>query len=234
MMAAADAAKAGIAEMQVGNARYLKPADLPDSVPVFPLAGALLLPGGQLPLNIFEPRYLSMFDDAMSGNRLIGMVQPALTQPADTPHLSQVGCLGRITSFAETGDGRYIVSLTGICRFRLIQEASGPQPYRTFRIVPFVADLKSRDEEDAVNRAALLAAFKAYLEANKLEADWDSVERASNMTLVNSLAMMAPFEPAEKQALLEAPDLKTRAETFIAITEIVLARTFDDTDTLLQ
>jgi Lon protease-like protein len=220
--------------MQVGNARYLKPNDLPGSVAIFPLPGALLLPGGQLPLNVFEPRYLTMFDAAIASNRLIGMVQPALGEAADTTHLAQVGCLGRITSFAETGDGRYIVSLTGICRFRLLDEASGHHPYRSFRIAPFVADLKSRDEEDAVDRASLLAAFKAYLEANKLEADWESVERASNMTLVNSLSMMAPFEPAEKQALLEAPDLKTRAETFIAITEIVLARSFGDSDSVLQ
>ncbi|HEY0122001.1 MAG TPA: LON peptidase substrate-binding domain-containing protein [Rhizobium sp.] len=219
--------------MQVGNARYLKPSDLPESVVIFPLSGALLLPTGQLPLNIFEPRYLSMFDAAIAGNRLIGVVQPALGEPPETPHLSHVGCLGRITSFAETGDGRYIVSLTGICRFRLMDEVTGHQPYRSFRIAPFIADLKSRDEEDSVDRSALLSAFHAYLDANKLEADWQSVERASNMTLVNSLAMMAPFDPAEKQALLEAPDLKTRAETFIAIIEIVLAR-FGDTDSVLQ
>jgi Lon protease-like protein len=220
--------------MQVGNARYLKPNDLPQSVAIFPLSGALLLPGGQLPLNIFEPRYLAMFDAAISGNRLIGMIQPALSEPTESGHLAQVGCLGRITSFAETGDGRYIVSLTGICRFRLIDEVAGHHPFRSFRIAPFVADLKSEDEEGSVDRAGLLGAFKAYLEANKLEADWESVERAGNMTLVNSLSMMAPFEPAEKQALLEAPDLKTRADTFIAITEIVLARGFGDSDTILQ
>ncbi|MBW9114322.1 LON peptidase substrate-binding domain-containing protein [Rhizobium cauense] len=219
--------------MQVGNARYLKPGDLPDTIAVFPLGGALLLPTGQLPLNIFEPRYLAMFDAALSGNRLIGMVQPALGEQ-DEAHLAPVGCLGRITSFAETGDGRYIVSLTGICRFRLLEEKETHQPFRTFRIAPFIADLSARDEEDAVDRGALLAAFKAYLDANKLEADWESVERASNLTLVNSLAMMSPFGPAEKQALLEAPDLKTRAETLIAITEIVLARVFGDSDTVLQ
>jgi Lon protease-like protein len=206
---------------------------LPARFPIFPLSGALLLPGGNLPLKIFEPRYLSMFDAAIAGNRLVGVVQPALGEPAETPHLSHVGCLGRITSFAETGDGRYIVSLTGICRFRLMDEITGHQPYRTFRITPFISDLKSRDEEDTVDRSALLSAFRAYLDANKLEADWESVERASNMTLVNSLAMMAPFDPAEKQALLEAPDLKTRAETFIAIIEIVLAR-FGDTDSVMQ
>ncbi|MBZ9790721.1 LON peptidase substrate-binding domain-containing protein [Rhizobium sp. 3T7] len=221
--------------MQVGNARYLKPGDLPDTIAVFPLGGALLLPTGQLPLNIFEPRYLAMFDAALSGNRLIGMVQPALgDQEGGEGHLAPVGCLGRITSFAETGDGRYIVSLTGICRFRLLEEKETHHPFRTFRIAPFIADLSARDEEDAVDRAALLAAFKAYLDANKLEADWESVERASNLTLVNSLAMMSPFGPAEKQALLEAPDLKTRAETLIAITEIVLARVFGDSDTVLQ
>ncbi|WFR95045.1 LON peptidase substrate-binding domain-containing protein [Rhizobium tumorigenes] len=220
--------------MQVGNARYLKPSDLPESVAIFPLTGALLLPGGQLPLNVFEPRYLAMFDAAISGNRLIGMIQPALGDAAENGQLAHVGCLGRITSFAETGDGRYMVSLTGICRFRVMDEISGHHPYRIFRIAPFFADLKAEDEESSVDRAGLLSAFKAFLEANKLEADWDSVERAGNMTLVNSLSMMAPFEPAEKQALLEAPDLKTRAETFIAITEIVLARGFGDSDTMLQ
>jgi len=219
--------------MQVGNARYLKPGDLPDSVVIFPLSGALLLPTGQLPLNIFEPRYLAMFDAAIAGNRLVGIVQPALGESPETSHLSHVGCLGRITSFAETGDGRYITSLTGICRFRLMDEITGHHPYRSFRIAPFISDLKSRDEEDSVDRSALLSAFRAYLDANKLEADWESVERASNMTLVNSLAMMAPFDPAEKQALLEAPDLKTRAETFIAIIEIVLAR-FGDSDSVMQ
>ncbi|AJD43194.1 LON peptidase substrate-binding domain-containing protein [Rhizobium sp. SEMIA 4085] len=227
--------------MQVGNARYLKPGDLPDSIAVFPLTGALLLPTGQLPLNIFEPRYLAMFDAALAGNRLIGMVQPALGDNDATagdktgdPHLAPVGCIGRITSFAETGDGRYIVSLTGVCRFRLLGEKMTHEPFRSFRIAPFISDLSARDEEDAVDRGALLSAFRAYLDANKLEADWESVERASNLTLVNSLAMMSPFGPAEKQALLEAPDLKTRAETLIAITEIVLARVFGDSDTVLQ
>lgn len=226
--------------MHVGNARYLKQDDLPETIPVFPLSGALLLPGGQLPLNIFEPRYLQMFDEALAGNRLIGMVQPALagreaaTENGDRQALCQVGCLGRITSIAETGDGRYITALTGVCRFRLISETTVGQPYRTFRMVPFIADLASAEEEHTIDRAALLAAFRAYLQANKLEADWESVERASNMTLVNSLAMMSPFGPAEKQALLEAPDLKTRAETLIAITEIVLARAFGDSDSVMQ
>ena len=225
--------------MQVGNARYLTAEDLPETLPVFPISGVLLLPGGQLPLNIFEPRYLAMLDTAVAGNRLIGMIQPALTEVQadilpERPALAPVGCIGRITSFTETGDGRNIVSLAGICRFRLMDEVTSSKPYRTFKIAPFVADLTSGDDEAQVDRSGLLSAFRAYLEANKLEADWESVERASNITLVNSLSMMSPFGPAEKQALLEAPDLRTRAETLIAITEIVLARTFGDGDTMLQ
>jgi len=225
--------------MHVGNARYLKREDLPETVPVFPLTGALLLPGGQLPLNIFEPRYLAMFDAAIAGDRLIGIVQPSLLEnggAAEGPRamLSTVGCIGRITSFAETGDGRYIASISGVCRIRLIEEIGEGHPYRTFRIAPFMTDLSSEDDESTVDRHELLRVFKAYLDANKLEADWESVERAGNRTLVNSLSMMSPFGPAEKQALLEAPDLKTRAETLIAITEIFLARGFSESDTMLQ
>ncbi|MGK6313350.1 LON peptidase substrate-binding domain-containing protein [Neorhizobium sp. DT-125] len=225
--------------MHVGNARYVKREDLPEKVPVFPLTGALLLPGGQLPLNIFEPRYLAMFDAALAGDRLIGIVQPSLLEtgePAESPRLplSNVGCIGRITSFAETGDGRYITSISGVCRFRLLSEVGQGHPYRTFKIAPFMADLSAEDDESTVDRVELLRVFRAYLDANKLEADWESVERAGNRTLVNSLSMMSPFGPAEKQALLEAPDLKTRAETLIAITEILLARDFGDSDTILQ
>lgn len=224
--------------MIVGNARYRKREDLPETVPVFPLTGALLLPGGQLPLNVFEPRYLAMFDAALAGARVIGIVQPALTEQeggdASRPALSAIGCIGRITSFAETGDGRYIVSISGACRFRLLEEVGGGHPYRTFKIAPMISDLSAEDDEASVDRAELLRVFRAYLDANKLEADWESVERAGNRTLVNSLSMMSPFGPAEKQALLEAPDLKTRAETLIAITEILLARDFGDGDTVLQ
>ena len=219
----------------------IKSADLPDTIAVFPLPGALLLPRGRLPLHIFEPRYLAMLTDCMkTGHRLIGMVQPVFGEHRadetghDTPALCNVGCIGRITSYAETGDGRYVVSLTGVCRYRLLEEVSGTKSYRSFRIAPFIGDLTAQDDEKSVDREALLSAFKAYLDANKLEADWESVERASNMTLVNSMAMMSPYGPAEKQALLEAPDLKTRAETLIAITEIVLARGYGDVDTRLQ
>lgn len=220
--------------MQVGNARYLKAEDIPSTIPVFPLSGALLLPGGQLPLNIFEPRYLMMFDDALAGNRIIGMVQPAFGAKGQAGGVCEVGCAGRLTSIAETGDGRYLINLSGICRFRVLREVTGDKPYRSFEIAPFIADLKAEAEEDSVDRDALLDAFRAYLDANKLEADWESVERASNITLVTSLSMMSPFGPAEKQALLEAPDMKTRAETLVAITEILLARGSGDSDTILQ
>lgn len=225
--------------MQVGNKSYRVEADIPEQVPVFPLSGALLLPGSQLPLNIFEPRYLSMFDDAMSSHRLIGVIQPALAEAQSckgpVEDLCRVGCLGRITSFAETGDGRYVITLGGVCRFRVGGEVDrGRKPYRMCRISPFISDLEAADEGAEVDRKALLESFKAYLEANDLEADWNSVERASTETLVNSLSMMSPYGPAEKQALLEADTLRVRAETLIAITEIALARDSDDYGRVLQ
>lgn len=217
--------------MQAGNARYLSEKDFPETIPVFPLSGALLLPGGQIPLNIFEPRYLQMIDDVITGTRLIGMVQPRfdIAQPdEDTPQLCEVGCIGRLTALTETGDGRYLITLHGICRYRIGTEKPARKPYRMCRIVPFIGDLDQGDGADQVDRAALLETFRAYLEANDMEADWDSVQRADNDILVNALSMMSPYGPAEKQALLEAPDLKTRAETLIAITEMQLARESDD------
>lgn len=225
--------------MQVGNKSYRVETDIPEQVPVFPLSGALLLPGAQLPLNIFEPRYLAMFDDAMSSNRLIGVIQPALvdskTGKGPVEDLCRVGCLGRITSFAETGDGRYVITLGGVCRFRIGEELEqGGKPYRICRISGFLGDLEAGDKGADVDRKALLDSFKAYLEANDLEADWSSVERASTESLVNSLSMMSPYGPAEKQALLEADNLKLRAETLIAITEIALARDSDDYGPVLQ
>lgn len=225
--------------MQVGNKAYRVEADIPAVVPVFPLEGALLLPGTQLPLNIFEPRYLAMIDDCIAGDRVIGIIQPALEHgglhQGGVADLCPVGCLGRITSLGETGDGRYVITLTGISRFRVIEEVSpGRKPYRCCRTSPFLGDLHDSNEGADVDRTALLASFRAYLDANNLEADWKSVERASTATLVNSLAMMSPYGPAEKQALLEASDLKTRAETLIAITEFALAGNADDSDQMLQ
>jgi Lon protease-like protein len=165
------------------------------------------------------------------------MVQPRLDgamREDGEPELCEVGCLGRLTSFAETGDGRYLVSLQGVCRFRVAEELPAKTPFRQCRITPFVADLDAEAGAADVDRPALLKAFRAYLKANDLDADWESVSRAENAMLVNALSMMAPYGPAEKQALLEAPDLKTRAETLIAITEIALARDEDDFGSSLQ
>lgn len=224
--------------MQVGNARYNGPEDFPASVPVFPLAGALLLPGSHLPLNIFEPRYMEMMDKAIGGDRLIAMVQPALSEPAGenpNPALCKVGCIGRLTSFSETGDDRYIVSLAGICRVRLLEETTAPgAAYRSFRTSPFLTDLGVAGEEPEVDRAALMKVFRAYLDSHRLEADWDSIERAGNLALVNSLCMMSPFGAAEKQALLEAASLKARSATLVAMLEMLLARAPGSTTNTLQ
>lgn len=221
--------------MQVGTARYVKEGDFPSQLPVFPLSGALLLPEGHLPLNIFEPRYMQMFDDALGGNRLIGMIQPAIgVDESDHPPLSTVGCIGRITSFSETPDGRYVVGLTGVSRFRMLEECASHKHYRSVKIAPFMSDLSADESEETVDRNNLLKVFRDFLEANQLEADWESVERASNRVLVNSLSMMSPFGAAEKQALLEASDLKSRADTLIAITEVVLAQASSDTSRTLQ
>ena len=215
--------------MRAGNFSYVNASDMPETAALFPLAGALLLPGGQMPLNIFEPRYLAMVDHALATDRLIGMIQPALDGSENG--LCRVGCLGRISSFAESGDGRYHITLAGICRFRVVDEATVRTPWRQARIAPFLGDLEAPDGRD-VDRSALLKAFKSFLEANGMEADWESVNRADNVMLVNSLSMMSPYGPAEKQALLEAPDLKARAETLVAITEIMLARNGETGSTL--
>ena len=221
------------------NADYRGPHDLPEVIPVFPLPGALLLPRGQMPLNIFEPRYLAMIDDALrDGTRLVGMIQPDEAHPADeeNPHLYKIGCVGRITQIAETGDGRYVLQLTGVCRFRVQEEIKGETDYRRCRVTyqPFSGDFVARKGEEDVDRKKLLKALTSFLKANKLEADWDGIEKAPNEALVDALAMMSPYGPAEKQALLEAPDLKTRAEVLIALTEIELAKTDSSDDTPLQ
>jgi Lon protease-like protein len=211
------------------NAEYRGPGDLPEVIPVFPLPGALLLPRGQMPLNIFEPRYLAMVDDAFrDGHRLIGMIQPdeAHSPSEKKPTLFRVGCLGRITQLAETGDGRYILELTGVSRFKVLEELTVLTPYRQCKVdyFAFLDDFTARKGEDAVNREALLEVLTDFLKANNLKVDWEGIESAPNEALVNALAMMSPYGPAEKQAMLEAPDLKTRAEILIAVTEMDLAK----------
>ena len=221
------------------NAVYRGAIDLPEVIPVFPLAGALLLPRGQMPLNIFEPRYLAMVDDAFrDGHRLIGIIQPDTAHPGpeDKPNLYKVGCVGRITQLAETGDGRYLMQLTGIARFRIEEELKVATAYRQCRVsyTAFSDDFVARRGEEAVDRSALLRALSDFLKANNLKADWEGIENAANEALVNALAMMSPYGSAEKQAMLEAPDLKTRAEILVALTEIELAKTNTPGETPLQ
>ena len=220
------------------NAQYRGPIEMPGVIPVFPLPGALLLPRGQMPLNIFEPRYLAMVDDALrDGHRLIGMIQPdAANASSDKPSLYKIGCVGRITQLAESGDGRYLIELTGVARFRVEEELKVATLYRQCRVTyaPFADDFIARKGENAVDRAALLAALTDFLKANDLKADWEGIERAPNEALVNALSMMSPYGTAEKQALLEAPDLKTRAEVLVAITEIELAKKNTEGEPQLQ
>lgn len=226
--------------MLAGNARYEGPSDLPDTIPVFPLQAVILLPRGQLPLNIFEDRYLEMIEFALKTDRVIGMLQPKFDRGdpdmAGNPPICGVGCAGRITAFQETGDGRVLVTLTGIARFRVLEELDAQTEFRQCRIdtTPFDVDFIVGHEEGDVDREALLRTFRAYLDANSLEADWENVQKATNEVLVNALSMMSPYGPAEKQALLEAADLKARADTLVAITEIELARSSGEGGSTLQ
>jgi uncharacterized protein len=222
------------------NIEYRGPADLPEILPVFPLPGALLLPRGQMPLNIFEPRYLAMIDDAFrDGHRLIGMIQPDIAHSpknSDKPALFSVGCVGRITQLAESGDGRYILELTGVSRFKVVEELEVLTAYRQCKVdfFTFVDDFTPRMGEDEVDREALLTVLADFLKANNLKVDWEGVETAPNEALVNALAMMSPYGVAEKQAMLEAPDLKTRAEILVAVTEMDLAKKRTSGDPPLQ
>ncbi len=209
------------------NNPYQSITELPSVLPIFPLEGALLLPRGQLPLNIFEPKYMAMIDTALSGDRLIGMVQPS--QSADegkSSRLQSVGCAGRITQIAESGDGRYVLTLTGVARFRITNELKSETPFRQFKVLfnEFAHDLVARTGEDEVDRAAVIQALKNFSKANRMKVDWEAIDEAPNEALVNALSMMCPFGPSEKQALLEAIDLRMRAEVLVAISEISLAR----------
>jgi uncharacterized protein len=210
------------------NRAYERPSELPTIIPIFPLAGALLLPRRPLPLSIFEPRYLAMIDDALSGERLIGMIQPSGGEEASDawPELCAVGCLGRLTQFAETGDGRCFITLNGVARFRVIAETPNDKLYREARVdfSDFARDLREGEGESAVDRPGLLTALRRFAEANKFKVDWDDIKSASNEALVNGLSMLSPYGAKEKQALLEAADLKARADMLVAITQMELAR----------
>ncbi len=197
---------------------YVKAADLPQVIPVFPVDGALLLPRGGLPLNVFEPRYLNMIDDAMAGDRIIGMIQTRAGGERSRPSLAAVGCAGRITSYAETSDGRYLLTLTGVCRFRVVAELAAPSPYRQVRadFLLFEPDLSDGEAMSDEEREALLEALRAYLTPRGFDIDWSTAREAPLDALVNSLSMALPFEPAEKQALLEALTLEDRLDALVA------------------
>lgn len=211
--------------------RYRSPDDLPRTVPVFPLTGCILLPRSSLPLNIFEPRYLAMINDAISESRVIGIIQPQANGGAnESPtgkaySLRQTGCAGRITSYTETDDGRILVTLTGIARFEVVSERQTAKPYRVCEITsaPFEDDFISGHGQDEVDWDKFLTILKSYLETRKLVADWQSIQRSPAEMLINTLSMISPYGPEEKQALLEAPDLKTRSEVLMALAEMDMA-----------
>lgn len=203
--------------------RDRRTAQWPQPAPLFPLSGALLLPAGQLPLNVFEPRYLRMVDDALAGPRMIGMIQPLEADPANpAPALYDVGCAGRITSFAETGDGRYLITLTGVRRFRLLEEVGVDTPYRMAQVDWNAYEIDAHDDRTgaAVDREAFLEVMRDYLDAEGLKADWEAAVSAPIEALVISLAMGCPFAPNEKQALLEARTVGERAACLMALMEM--------------
>ncbi len=211
--------------------RYRNPADLPQQIPVFPLRGVILLPRATLPLSIFEPRYLDMIEDVLAGQRVFGIVQPERSESdEESPAgkavgLRPIGCVGRLTAFQEVADSRVLVTMTGIARFDLRSEVSTEKPYRVFDVdyAPYDDDFQHGAGEEAVDRNNLLRVLKAYLEAHKLKADWRSILSAPTEYLVNSLSIVCPYGPEEKQALLEAAVLKTRADVLMALAEMELA-----------
>ena len=209
---------------------------------MFPLRGAILLPRASLTLNVFEPRYLALVDHALAGNRLIGVVQPAPEAGnAESPKgnsfpLRRVGCVGRITSFAENEDGRVVISLSGVARFRVCRDVEGEEPFRLCQVdfAPYAEDFVSGYGEDEVDRPRLIATLRSYLTANNLNADWERINSASTERLVNTLSILSPYGPEEKQCLLEASDLRARAEALIALAEMELAARDDGSGTSLQ
>jgi Lon protease-like protein len=211
--------------MSHGPKRYRSASDLPSVIPVFPLTGVLLLPRARLPLNIFEPRYLAMVDAAMSGNRIIGMVQPKVAGSESgrrPPVLSGVGCAGRIVEYSETDDGRYLITLFGLSRFRIAGEREADTPYRQVAADYYAGDF-AQERAPEIARKRLIGALRPYLQDREMQTDWSAIEDAPAETLIDALAMLCPFDPAEKQALLEAANLKERADALIALLEMANA-----------
>lgn len=200
-------------------------SDLPDTLPVFPLPGALLLPRSRLPLHIFEPRYLAMIDDILkTSDRLIGMIQPREAKVEGDPTLHAIGCAGRLTGFSETEDGRYMITLSGVSRFRVKREIDGFAPYRKCEVswAGFDRDLGASEKDAGFKRDAFFPLLKSFFEVEELRTDWESLEDADDELLINSLSMLCPFEPEDKQALLEAPSLETRRETLVTLIEFAM------------
>lgn len=203
----------------------MKQRDLPDVIPVFPLPGALLLPRSRLPLHLFEPRYLAMLDDTLkTTHRLIGMIQPNPMAGKNGSGLHMIGCAGRVTQMSETEDGRYMITLSGISRFRILSEVEGFTPYRRTQVSwdGFERDLGQSDPDEAFNRGAFMDLLSRFFEARQLQTDWDTLKEADDELLINSLSMLLGFEPEDKQALLEAPSLSTRRETLVTLIEYAL------------
>src|SRR6056297_2333547 len=200
-------------------------SDLPDTIPVFPLPGALLLPRARLPLHIFEPRYLAMLDDVLKTQpRLIGMIQPYEGPSGGASKLHSIGCAGRLTAFSETEDGRYMITLSGISRFRVVREVDGFTPYRRCEVTwnGFERDLGPVEKDPGFDRDAFMSALNRFFSDQGLSTDWDSLREAEDELLINSLSMLCPFEPEDRQALLEAPSLSTRRETLVTLIEFAL------------
>ena len=211
--------------------RYRTTGDLPSAIPVAPLQGCILLPRATLPLNVFEPRYLAMIDDVLAHDRILGIVQPAADAGrSESPAgkavpLRGVGCAGRLTGFEELPDGRMSIMLTGICRFSIAGEISTITPYRKVEAdyQGFAADLRVGAGEDEIDREQLLDALRRYLQAKRLQADWKAIEETGSELLINALSLTSPYDPEEKQALLEAPSLKDRAKVLLALSQMELA-----------
>jgi Lon protease-like protein len=201
-------------------------ADLPETIPIFPLPGALLLPRARLPLNIFEPRYLAMIDDALkTPHRLIGMIQPiAMPEGRSTGRLHQIGCAGRVTAFQETEDGRYIITLSGVSRYRVLEHVEGFTPYKRATVdwTSFERDLGRSEADESFDRSIFLKVLARFFETAQLSSDWDSLKEADAELLINSLSILCPFDPEERQALLEAPTLANRRETLVTLMEFAL------------
>lgn len=222
---------------------YTSTQDLPATLPLFPLSGVLLLPRAQIPLNLFEQRYLDMFDASLRGNRLIGIIQPdgnkataEQNDPTVKPLLYKVGCVGRITSFNELEGNRVFITLTGIARFRIIEELDTTTKFRQCAVDfnEFKDDLVPGEEKEKISRKRLMSVLKQYLETNNMHVDWDAINNADDESIVNSLSVISPFGPAEKQALLEAKSLEDRNQMLIALTEIALAQNGSETAPKMQ